>query len=402
MGVIGHVKLPLEGTRVLELAQVMAGPFCCQLLADFGADVIKVEPPGVGDQTRRSMGPLVGGGDTGAFLAVNRNKRSVTINLKHPEGRELFYRLVATADVVVENFRPGTTAKLGVDYPRLREINPRLIYASISGFGQTGPYAGRPGLDLIVQGMSGIMSVTGEPDGPPVKAGIPVSDLGAGLFTALGILVALHARRDTGSGQLIDTSLFDAALALSIWETTELWTTGRVPGRHGSAHRLLAPYQALRTADGYVTVGVANQRLWASLCAALSRPDLADDPRFRDNADRLAHQQELQQELEKTLAGRTTEECVALLLSHGVPAGPIRDYAEVLDDPHTSARGMVAQVTHAAAGPTKTLGVPVKLSATPGTIRTAAPTLGAHTEEVLRDLGLSTAEIAALRAQGAV
>jgi crotonobetainyl-CoA:carnitine CoA-transferase CaiB-like acyl-CoA transferase len=400
--VIGRVKLPLQGIRVLELAQVMAGPFCCQLLADFGADVIKVEPPDVGDQTRRSMGPTVEGGDTGAFLAVNRNKRSITLNLKHREGQEVFYRLVETADVLVENFRPGTTAKLGVDYPRLRELNPRLIYASISGFGQTGPYADRPGLDLIVQGMSGIMSVTGEPDGPPVKAGIPVSDLAAGLFTALAILVAIQARRETGSGQRIDASLFDSALALSIWETSELWTTGRVPRRHGSAHRLLAPYQALRTADGYVTVGVANQRMWASFCAAVGRPDLADDPRFRENADRLAHQEELRQELEKAMADRTTEEHVEILLSRGVPAGPLKDYVEVLGDPHTLARDMVVELDHAAAGRTRTLGIPVKLSETPGAIRTAAPTLGAHTEEVLRDLGLSTSDIGGLRARGAL
>jgi crotonobetainyl-CoA:carnitine CoA-transferase CaiB-like acyl-CoA transferase len=400
--VIGRVKLPLQGIRVLELAQVMAGPFCCQLLADFGADVIKVEPPDVGDQTRRSMGPTVEGGDTGAFLAVNRNKRSITLNLKHPEGQEVFYRLVETADVLVENFRPGTTAKLGVDYPRLKELNPRLIYASISGFGQTGPYADRPGLDLIVQGMSGIMSVTGEPDGPPVKAGIPVSDLAAGLFTALAILVAIQARQETGSGQRIDASLFDSALALSIWETSELWTTGRVPRRHGSAHRLLAPYQALRTADGYMTVGVANQRMWASFCAAVGRPDLVDDPRFRENADRLAHQEELRQELEKAMADRTTEEHVEILLSRGVPAGPLKDYAEVLSDPHTLARDMVVELDHAAAGRTRTLGIPVKLSETPGAIRTAAPTLGAHTEEVLRDLGLSTSDISGLRARGAL
>jgi crotonobetainyl-CoA:carnitine CoA-transferase CaiB-like acyl-CoA transferase len=400
--VIGRVKLPLQGIRVLELAQVMAGPFCCQLLADFGADVIKVEPPDVGDQTRRSMGPTVEGGDTGAFLAVNRNKRSITLNLKHREGQEVFYRLVETADVLVENFRPGTTAKLGVDYPRLKELNPRLIYASISGFGQTGPYADRPGLDLIVQGMSGIMSVTGEPDGPPVKAGIPVSDLAAGLFTALAILVAIQARQETGSGQRIDASLFDSALALSIWETSELWTTGRVPRRHGSAHRLLAPYQALRTADGYVTVGVANQRMWASFCAAVGRPDLADDPRFRENADRLAHQEELRQELEKAMADRTTEEHVEILLSRGVPAGPLKDYAEVLSDPHTLARDMVVELDHAAAGRTRTLGIPVKLSETPGAIRTAAPILGAHTEEVLRDLGLSTSGINGLRARGAL
>ena len=264
-------RTALADIRVLELTQVMAGPFCGQVLADMGADVIKVEPPG-GDSTRRSLGFRMGGDDTAAFLAVNRNKRSLTLDLKNDAHRAAFHRLARDADVVLENNRPGVAARLGVDYETLRELNPRLVYASISGFGQTGPYAQRPGYDLIAQGLAGVMSVTGEPDGDPVKCGIPIGDLSAGLFCAVGILSALHARERTGRGQYVDTSLFEGALALSIWESAELWATGRVPGKLGSAHRLTAPYQALRTRDGYITVGGNTQKLFERLCAVLGRP----------------------------------------------------------------------------------------------------------------------------------
>ena len=329
-----RMTLALTGMRVLDLTQVMAGPFCCQLLGDLGADVVKVEPPGVGDQSRRSMGFSMKGEDTAAYLAVNRNKRSVELNLKHDASRAAFHRLAETADVVVENFRPGVTKRLGVDYETLRERNRGLIYASISGFGQTGPYAMRPGFDLIAQGMSGVMSVTGEPGGDPVKCGIPIGDLSAGLFCAVGILSAYVARARTGEGQYIDTSLVEGALALSIWESAELWATGNVPQAFGSAHRLTAPYQALRTKDGHVTVGGNNTRLWTRLCEAVGRPELVDDERFATNADRMANRAELAAELESALAARTTAEWVEALLEAGVPAGPINDYAQVFDDPH--------------------------------------------------------------------
>lgn len=389
--------LPLGEMRVLELTQVMAGPFCCQLLGDMGADVVKVEPPGSGDQTRRAMGFTMKGEDTAAFLAVNRNKRSVALDLKDDAHRRVFHRLVATADVVVENYRPGVTAKLGVDYATLKEINPRLIYASISGFGQTGPYAMRPGYDLIAQGLSGVMSVTGQPGGEPVKSGIPVSDLSAGLFCAVGILSAYIARGRTGLGQLIDTSLFEGALALSIWETAELWATGRVPQALGSAHRLTAPYQALRTRDGYITVGGNNQRLWGRLCAAIGREELVQDPRFAGNDQRMANREALEAELEAVLAERSTDEWVEALLAVGVPVGPIHDYKQVFEDPHTQAREMMVEMEHPVEGTVRGLGIPVKLSETPGTIRRAAPLLGEHTEEVLAEAGLSAREIAALR-----
>ncbi|HEU5320915.1 MAG TPA: CoA transferase, partial [Methylomirabilota bacterium] len=277
----------LEGIRVLDQTQVMAGPFCTMLLADMGADVIKIEPPG-GEATRR-MGLAQAPGVSAAFLAVNRNKRGMTLDLKRPSGVALLKRLAATADVLVENYRPGVARRLGVDYETLRAVNPRLVYCSISGFGQTGPYASRGGYDLVAQGMSGIMSATGSEGGPPVKVGVPVTDLGAGLFGVLGILCALRARHRTGRGQIVDASLFEAGLALSVWEATEYWFTGHAPRALGTAHRLNAPYQAFRARDGWFTVGAANDRLWPRFAALLGLEHLVDEPRFATVAARLAH-----------------------------------------------------------------------------------------------------------------
>jgi formyl-CoA transferase len=378
----------LTGLRVLELTQVMAGPFCGQVLGDMGADVVKVEPL-QGDSTRESLG-------TAAFLAVNRNKRSVALDLKTSAHQAVLHRLARDADVVLENYRPGVAARLGAGWETLSELNPRLIYASISGFGQTGPYAQRPGYDLIAQGLSGVMSVTGEPRGDPVKCGIPISDLSAGLFCAVAILSAVIARERTGLGQRIDTSLFECALALSIWETAELWGSGRVPQALGSAHRLLAPYQALRTRDGHLTVGANSQRLWQRLCEAIGQPQLASDERFTSNEDRLARRAELEESLEAALAERTTDEWVSVLIEAGVPCGPIHDYRQVFEDPHTQARDMEVRLQHLENGEIRALGIPVKMSGTPGAIRRPAPLLGEHTAEVLREAGFDDAEIAAL------
>ncbi|MGH3087727.1 MAG: CaiB/BaiF CoA transferase family protein [Rubrobacteraceae bacterium] len=394
--------LPLEKLKVLDLTQVMAGPFCTQLLADMGADVTKVEPVGTGDQSRRAMGFRGKGEDTSAFLAVNRNKKSLTLNLKEDEGCEIFYKLAEDADVVAENFRPGVTKKLGIDYETLKELNPRLIYASISGFGQTGPYAMRAGYDLIAQGMSGVMSVTGEPGGPPAKCGIPIGDLSAGLFCAFGIMTAHAAREETGRGQHVDTSLFEGSLALSIWETAELWSTGRIPQPFGSAHRLTAPYQALETRDGYINVGANNDRLWKRFCAAIEREELVDDDRFTTNDDRMRNRAELAEELEKTLKNKTTDEWMELFNEAGFPAGPIFNYKQVFEDEHTRARNMMVEMDHPVEGKVKGLGIPVKLSETPGEIRHAAPLLGEHTEETLAKLGYSDADISDLKERGIV
>jgi formyl-CoA transferase len=384
------MPLALEGIRVIDLTQVMAGPSCTMLLGDLGADVIKVETPGTGDLSR-SMGGArlrMRGKDNAPFLALNRNKRSIELDLKAPGDREAFLRLALTADVVVENFRPGVARRLGVDYDAVRAVNPRIVYASISGFGQTGPYADRPGLDLIAQGMSGVMSVTGERNGAPVKCGVPIADLAAGLYAASGILAALLARERTGEGQYVETSLFEAALALSAWESTEYWATGDAPHPWGSAHRLNAPYQAFRTADGHITLAAITPRQWEALCGALGRAELAADPRFATNAARMANLPALVEEIEGALAGASTAEWVERLLAAGLPAGPIHDYRQVFDDPHTRARRMVEETEHPVEGTIRMLGFPLKMSATPPRIRRPPPLLGEHTAELLEELGI--------------
>lgn len=381
---------PLEGTRVIDLTQAMAGPFCTMNLADMGADVIKVEPPG-GEESRRP-GAVQRNGQSGPFLAVNRNKRSLVVDLKRPEGVEILHRLAARSDVLVQNYRPGVADRLGVGYEALRGLNPRLVYCSISGFGATGPYAARGGFDLIAQGMSGIMSVTGEPDGPPAKSGIPISDLAAGLFGAIGVLCALEYRDRTGEGQLVDTSLCEAAMALTVWESAEYWLTGRVPGPLGSAHRLSAPYQALRAEDGYFTVGANNDKLFEGFARGIGRPDLLGDARFRSRGERLAHRAELVAEIEKTTVTGPRAHWLARLEREGVPSGPINTYPEALNDPHALARRMVVDLDHPRAGQVKALGVPVKLSETPGAVDRPAPLLGEHTAAILEELGYGKAE----------
>lgn len=375
----------LEGMRVIDLTQVMAGPFCTMLLADLGADVVKVEPKTGGDQTRHSWGRSGKGDDGPAFFALNRNKRSVTLDLRSEEGKEDFLTLVRTADVVVENFRPGVVDRLGIGYETLREINPGIIYASISGFGQTGPYAHRPGYDLIAQGMAGIMGITGHPDAPPAKAGVPVADLGSGLFAVYGILGAYIHKMRTGEGQRLETSLYDAAVALTVWEATEYWASGQVPQRTGSSHRMSAPYQAFRTADGWMTIGANNQRLWNFLCEALDLPELAEDERFATNPARMRNKAELAAVIEEVLADHGTDYWVDHLLAGGVPAGPIRSYDEVLDDEHTKARELVQTIPHPVEGEVQTLGFPVKFSRTPASTRRHPPLLGEHQDELLGD-----------------
>jgi formyl-CoA transferase len=385
----------LDGIRVIDQTQVMAGPSCAMLLGDMGADVIKVEPP-EGEASRR-QGYEVAPGVSAAFVAINRNKRGMTLDLKQSRGVAVLKALVTTADILVENYRPGVAERLGVDYETLKLLNPRLIYCSISGFGQTGPYAARGGYDLIAQGMSGIMSVTGHPGGPPVKVGIPITDLGAGLFATFGILCALRARRVTGRGQLVDTSLFEAGLALSVWEATEYWLTGRTPQPMGSAHRMNAPYQAFRASDGYFTVGAANDKLWPLFCGLIGREELVHDPRFETVALRVEHRPALQAAIEQATVRHPRAHWLERCEAAGIPAGPIYSVPEALADPHAQARGMVQELVHPSAGRVKVLGNPVKMSATPPAMRKAAPELGADTDAVLRELGYADTEIAALR-----
>lgn len=374
--------LPLAGIRVLDVSQVMAGPFCCMLLGDMGADVIKVEPPAVGDSSRRSMGFRLKGDDSPGFLALNRNKRSITLDLKDAADRGVFHDLVRTADVVVENGRPGVAARLGMDYDTIRAINPAIIYASISGFGQTGPWAQRPGYDLIAQAMSGMMSATGLPGQEPVKNGAPVADLGAGLFAVYGILSAIISRKASGEGQFVDASLLEAALALSIWETAELWATGESPRPLGSANRMSAPYQAVAALDRNFVFAAANQKLWLALIEVMGRQDLLDDPRFADNSARVANHAALIDALRPTFLQRSADDWVERLLAAGVPAGPILNYGQSLASDHIAARNMVQQIDHPVEGKYKALGFAVKMSGTPPEVRYPPPLLGQHNEEI--------------------
>ena len=377
---------PLSGIRVLDISQVMAGPFCCMLLGDMGADVIKVEPPLTGDSTRHSMGFRLKGEDSPGFLALNRNKRSMTLDLKSQADRTIFYALVRTADVVVENARPGVSKRLGMDYETLRAINPALIYASISGFGQTGPWAMRPGYDLIAQAMSGILSSNGFEGMEPAKNSIPVADLGAGLFSAYAILSAIIGRGKTGEGQYIDASLLEAAMGLSIWETTELWGTGRSPTPIGSANRMSAPYQAVMASDGWFVIAAANQGLWLTFLKVLDREDLRDDPRYAVNAARVANRDELIQDLAPTFVTRTKAAWVEALLAVGVPAAPILDYAEAVVSEQAAAREMVLDIPHPVEGTFKALGFPVKMSGTPQQVRRPPPLIDEHGAEIRREL----------------
>lgn len=394
------MDLPLNGYRVLDVSQVMAGPFCTMLLGDMGADVIKIEPPGAGDQTRRAMGFKLKGNDSLGFIALNRNKRSVTLNLKSASGRRVFYKLVETADILVENNRPGVVERLKIDYNTLSQINPRLVYASISGFGQTGPWSKRPGFDLIAQAMSGVMAATGDNRSGPVKASVPVGDLGSSLFTLYGVLSALIGRDRTGRGQHIDSSLFESALSLSIWEAMEYWGTGRVPQRLGTANRMSAPYQAFAARDGTFVLGAANQKLWTSLCEAFGLQSLTEDPRFASNADRMRNLQELVPLLQARFSGHSVDECVEKLLLAGVPAAPLYDIGQALESEHASARQMRTKMMHPIEGEINQLGFPIRMSATPQKLRYPAPLLGEHNEEVLTELGLAN-EIQELRLQGA-
>jgi crotonobetainyl-CoA:carnitine CoA-transferase CaiB-like acyl-CoA transferase len=389
----------LDGIVVLDATQVMAGPYCAMLLADMGARVIKVEPPD-GDSTRSMAGAR--GNDSPAYNAVNRGKQGIVLDLNDTQGREVFKRLARSADILVENYRPGVMTRLGLDYGTLRRDHPRLIYASISGHGQTGPWAAKGGFDLIAQGLSGVMSVTGRPNEAPVKAGVPLTDLGAGLFALIGILAALRHRDQTGHGQHIDTSLVDAGLALSVWEVTEYFSSGQVPGPLGSAHRMTAPYQAFKCADGYITIGAANDRNFTKLARLLGHHEWLTDPRFNADHQRVAHRDELAALIEAATVREPRAHWIAELEQAGVPCGPILDYEDALTTPQAMAREMTVDVEHPTLGPLRTLGTPIKMSETPLNPRRRSPMLGEHTDEVLQWAGYSDNEIEQLRATGSV
>ena len=393
---------PLEGLMVVDLSHIMAGPACSMLLADMGADVIKVEKIPGGDDARRMVPPTVGD-ESAAFLIMNRNKRAIALNLKTEAGRGVLSRLLQDADVLIENYRRGTMEKMGFGYDTLHASNPKLIYCSISGFGRSGPYADRGGFDLVAQGMSGLMSITGERPGcPPMKAGAPVTDITAGILACVGILAALHARESTGKGQMVDTSLFEAGIVHTYWHSAICFATGRAPGPMGSAHPLNAPYQAFPASDGWITVGAANQENWLRLLQALGAPELNKDPRFANNADRMRNLPALTEALTPLFQRRSVAEWLRRLEDSGVPAGPVLDIAEMHADPQALAREMIVETTHPAAGRVKAIGLPIKFSETPGGVQRAAPVFGQHTREVLRERGYSDSEIEQMEAQGAI
>ena len=392
---------PLSGMKVLELAHIMSGPACGLMLADMGADVVKLEKPD-GDDSRRFLPPAIQG-EAAAFMMMNRNKRGIVVDLKTDNGKEILRRLAARSDVLIENFRKGTMELLGLGYETLRRDNPGLIYCEISGFGRTGPYADRAGFDLIAQGMSGLMAITGEgPGRPPVKVGAPVSDIVAGILAAMGVCAAYAHKLKTGEGQKVDTSLFEAGIALTYWQSAIAFATERSPGPLGSAHPLNAPYQAFRTADGWINVGAANQRNWERLLGVLGRDDLKDDPRFASNEKRMTHLDALVEVLNAVFGQNSTEHWLQAIDAAGVPVGPVLSIAEMHRDPQAIARDMVPRLAHPVAGEVQTIGAPVKFSETPSRVVDAAPTLGQHTQAVLSEIGYDAAEIERLLKDGVV
>ncbi|MBI3825945.1 MAG: CoA transferase [Candidatus Rokubacteria bacterium] len=396
------MRMPLEDVTVLDLSHALAGPFCSTMLADFGARVIKLEPKGAGD-IARAWGPPLPGGETAYFVSLHRNKQGIEVDLKRTEGKDLFFRLVERCDVVLENYRTGALARLGLGYDEACRRNPGIIYCSVSGFGQDGPYRDRAALDLILQAESGMISVTGEPGSHGVRCGVSVADMTAGMYAAYGIMLALRVKERTGRGQTIDVSMLEGKLSLLGTMIGGYLADGQAPEPMGTAYKALLPYQTFRTKTRDLALAVGSEKLWQEFCPVIGRPELADDPRYRTNADRARNRDTLIPVLETAFLTRSYEEWERLLLARGIPVGAINRIAEVVEHPQVKARGALVEMDHPRAGKVKIVGVPVRLSETPGAVRTPSPMLGEHTEEVLRDLlGLDAEAIAALRAAGAI
>jgi CoA:oxalate CoA-transferase len=394
---------PLEGTVVLDLTWILSGPYCTMMLADMGADVIKVERPGYGDASRGTA-PVIGQ-DSAYFMSINRNKRSVSLNLQAQRGRELFLRLVEKADVVAENFTPGTMKRLGIDYPVLEKVNPRLVYCAISGFGQTGPYTERSALDIVVQGMGGVMSITGEEGGSPLRVGAPVGDINAGMTAAMAVCAALVERAKSGRGQMVDVSMLDCQVALVENAIARHLATGETPGPLGTRHAVMTPFQAFPTRDGWIVVGItgSNPGHWPLFCSALGLVDLIDDPRYLTPWDRTQHIRDLEPVLTGALKQRTTQEWLDEMVPLGIPCGPVNTVPQVVRDPQVLHREMLVEMPHPRLGTWTFTGVPAKLSRTPGKVRIPPPDLGQHTDEVLgKLLGMGVEDVAALRKDGVV
>ena len=391
----------LDGITVLDLTRVLSGPYCTMMLADMGARVIKVEQPGKGDDTR-GWGPPFQNGESSYFLSINRNKESVTLNLKHPEGRRVLEALIEKSDVLVENFRPGTLDKMGLGYEALSKQRPDLVYCSISGFGQTGPRRREPGYDAVMQGEGGLMSITGANDGPSYRLGVAIADIVSGMFSAYGIAVALLARHRTGRGQFVDVGMLDAVTALLTYQAGIYFATETAPPRLGNRHPTIVPYETLEAEDGDLVVAVGNDQLWKTFCGVLELDTLANDARFQTNKDRVSSHDELRPLLVERLKTRPAAEWLSKLKEAGVPCGGVRDLDQLFSDPQIIERAMVVALEHPAAGLIQQLGVPIKLGDTPGAVRTPPPLLGEHTDAILRELGMSIEEVEALKQSGAV
>lgn len=392
---------PLDDLFVVDLSRILSGPVCTMLLADMGAEVIKIEPPPLGDDSRQWGPPFIGGIST-YFLSINRNKRSVGLNLKTEDGSRVLWKLIERADVVIENFRPGVLEKLGFGYHAISKVNERAVYCSISGFGQTGPYSDRPGYDVIAQGESGMMDLTGYPDGPPAKLGASLADVVAGLYAFQGVLLALLARQKTGKGQQVDVSLLDSMVSTLTYQALIYLTTGRSPQRLGTRHPSIVPYECFKAQDGFVNIAVTNQKQWLNFCQVLGFREIAVDPRFETMKARLANYDTLKPMIDRALSAMTRTEVMARMSDVGIPSGPINTVGEILEDPQIHAREMVVALTHPEYGPLRLLGIPIKLSDTPGTVEMAPPRFGEHNREVLFKLGYSEADVARFAESGVI